>query len=113
MTSGDPELDAFIKGESRGAPQESVFGAVDQRAMMERLDTLEDEELVDGYLEADFGQAERASTRSLEIGIRTLMGPEVTSGGGGAVPTAPIAGVPDSVEARRAFVLGGPARLSA
>lgn len=117
MSADDRGLDVFLNDEtSTGPVHESVFRAVDQRNMLERLDAMEDEELSDGYFDSEFTSAQRASTSSLALGIRTLIGHgegtgERVSAGDGVTTSVP--GVPDSARAHRAFVLEGPANLSA
>lgn len=127
MTGDEIGLNFFIdEGRSKGAEQPSVFGAVDQEAIIAKLDTNEDDDLGSDFFGDSIAEVEDAAVRMFDVGIRTITqdGPPPSTGPafGATVPQAAPAGAePDAVTvaghladdpvARAAFILGGPAAL--
>lgn len=102
---------------SSGRP--SAFAPVDQTEMIARLEATEDDDLDSPFFGADIVAVENASTRSFDIGIRT-----VGVGDDPAAIAATEAVVPPGVHdaalpgrwshddrTRAAFIVGGPAAL--
>ncbi len=101
---------------SSGHP--SAFASVDQAAMIARLDETDDDDLDSAFFGADIVAVENASTRSFDIGIRTIAASPEAAGGSPAQPAQ--ASVPETAltgrwsqddSTRAAFITGGPAAL--
>jgi hypothetical protein len=102
---------------STGRP--SAFATVDQTDMIARLDATEDDDLDSPFFGADMVAVENASTRSFDIGIRTIGSTDVPAkegeGEGTASPALHDAAMPGrwshDDRTRAAFIVGGPAAL--
>lgn len=136
MTGDDIGLSFFTQHAPRtpsGKP--SVFGPVDQDALISRIDAVDEDDLDSTFFGDSILDVENASTRAFDIGIRTLgSDPHQPRPRGGAVPTAsivlttaqidsspapavnpieiPVPGPLGDDAARTAFILGGPAGLA-
>lgn len=102
---------------SSGRP--SAFAPVDQTDMIARLNATEDDDLDSPFFGADIVAVENASTRSFDIGIRTIGVADDAAAEGAADSPAPAA-VHDAAlpgrwshddRTRAAFIVGGPAAL--
>lgn len=103
---------------SSGSP--SAFASVDQAEMIARLDDTDDDDLDSAFFGADIVAVENASTRSFDIGIRTIAASPETDGGADPAPAPAGPSVSDAAmpgrwseddRSRSAFITGGPAAL--
>jgi hypothetical protein len=115
----------------KGAPA-SVFSAVDQDAMIARIDAVDDDDLGSTFFADSMQDVEDAAANIFDIGIKTLtLDPRSEPTGrafGSAAPSAASDTAASSTQAsvdpasspaqqagdfRRAFILGGPAAAKA
>ncbi len=98
---------------SSGRP--SAFESVDQSGMIARLDQTEDDDLDSPFFDADIVAVENASTRSFDIGIRTIGSEPGTASADQEPPVVHEPALPGpwshDERTRAAFITGGPAAL--
>ena len=128
MTPDDIGLSFYTADQQSKEPSvASVFGAVDQARMIAHIDDVDDDDLDSSFFSDSMKDVEDAATRVFDVGIRTLTDeprpPQAskTFGAGPAVPARPAGAQDPAVsaeslqnneQARRSFILGGPARSS-
>ena len=128
MTPDDIGLSFFTADQQSKDPgSTSVFGAVDQERMIAHIDDVEDDDLDSSFFSDSMKDVEDAATRVFDVGIRTLTDEPRTPQASttfGAAQTAPVrpAGaqnpavsdesLENNEQARRSFILGGPAGSS-
>lgn len=111
----DPRLQFFGDGAERKATGgHSVFRSVDQDSVLDRLAEGSDGE-ESGFFEGTIPQGASSTTRSVEVGIRTVVGGAAPAAEAEEPTPAPRTTSPvlaEDAEARWRFILEGPASLS-
>ncbi len=125
MTGDDIGLRFFTQHTPQSSGKPSVFGPVDQDALIARIDDVDDDDLTSTFFGDSILDVENASTRAFDIGIRvhgtnadasTAQRSEFKTAGIDAVAADPVelpvvGELSDDARARSAFILGGPAAL--